>query len=129
MRYCGAILVSKFLFADLVRSIARICAIHQSRILNYFDHWSFKYHPITIDLHRFPQRSPWQHWSKIGQNQGSRSGYRFKIIPCIEHLKTINSYRRKRSLSDYQKQIRLLTVISVFVVLAVFAGLIYLINR
>ncbi len=37
--------------------------------------------------------------------------------------------RRKRSLSTYQKQIRFLTVLAVVLGLAVFAGLIYWINR
>jgi hypothetical protein len=51
------------------------------------------------------------------------------IIPSIEQLGNMTSHRRKWSLSNHQRQIRLLTVMSVMLVLAAFAGLIYWINR
>jgi hypothetical protein len=51
------------------------------------------------------------------------------IISGIEHIAIMIKHRRKRSLSAYQKQIRMLTVMAVVMVLSVFAGLIYWINR
>ena len=53
----------------------------------------------------------------------------FLIIPIIASLGNMTSHRRKRSLSNHQKQIRFLTVMAVVLLLAAFTGLIYWISR